>query len=206
MRSSRFALSIFLALATVGSSDPCASAQSIRLHVDLTDSPRNIYHANLRIPAKPGTMTLVFPKWIPGNHRPSGPIAALTGIHMEANGKALSWERDAVDMYAFHVAVPESATAIEISLDAITSSDSAGGSGPAASSNLLDLNWNAVVLYPEGVDSDKIEFASSVKLPSGWKFGTALVPEHVSGDEVEFAPVSLTTLVDSPLIDRKSVV
>jgi predicted metalloprotease with PDZ domain len=175
-------------------------AQAIRLRVDLTDAPRNLYHAKLTIPAKPGAMTLVFPKWIPGNHRPSGPISALTGIHVEAAGQPLTWERDPVDMYAFHIAVPDSVQVIDVSLDAITSNDSAGGAGPAASSNLLDLNWNAVVLYPQGVDSDAVEFVPSVKLPAGWKYGTALMAAHVSGAEVEFAPVSLTTLVDSPLI------
>jgi hypothetical protein len=104
-------------------------AQSIHLQVDLTDAPRNIYHARLSIPAKPGAMTLVFPKWIPGNHRPSGPIAALTGIHMEAAGKPLPWQRDDVDMYAFHVTVPQAVGTIDVSLDAITSSDSAGAVG-----------------------------------------------------------------------------
>jgi predicted metalloprotease with PDZ domain len=180
-----------------------ASAQSIRLHVDLTDAPRNIYHAKLTIPAKPGAITLVFPEWIPGNHRPSGPIAALTGIHMEAGGRVVPWQRDDVDMYAFHVVVPDAVHDLEISLDAITTDDSAGGSGPAASSNLLDLNWNAVVLYPQGAASDAVEFTPSVKLPSGWKYGTALTEAKTSGDEVEFAEVSLTTLVDSPLIAGK---
>jgi predicted metalloprotease with PDZ domain len=202
LRSPRLALalSIVFAVGTLGSASPRLLAQSIRLHVDLTDAPRNIYHARLSIPARPGAMTLVFPKWIPGNHRPSGPIAALTGIHMEAAGKPLPWQRDDVDMYAFHVTVPEGASTVEVSLDAITSNDSAGGGGPAASSNLLDLNWNVVVLYPQGADSDAVELAPSIKLPPGWKFGTALVPTRTSGDEVEFAPVSLTTLVDSPLI------
>ena len=188
------------ALASAGQS---AFAQAVRLNVDLTDAPRNIYHAKLRIAAKPGAMTLVFPEWIPGNHRPSGPIAALTGIRMEAAGRLLAWQRDDVDMYAFHVVVPDGAHEIEVSLDALTSTDSAGGGGPAASSNLLDLNWNAVVLYPQGADSDAVQFTASVKLPPGWKFGTALIPSHTTGDEVEFAPVSLTTLVDSPLIAGK---
>jgi predicted metalloprotease with PDZ domain len=195
-----FGFSILLALGTLGSAGQRMLGQSIRLRVDLTDAPRNLYHAKLSIPAKAGEMTLVFPKWIPGNHRPSGPIAALTGIHMEAAGKELAWQRDEVDMYAFHVTVPEGVSSIDVSLDAITSSDSAGAGGPAASSNLLDLNWNAVVLYPQGASSDAVEFVPSVKLPAGWKFGTALVAAHASGDEVEFAPVSLTTLVDSPLI------
>src|SRR5579863_232302 len=179
-------------------------SQTIRLHVDLTDAPRNIYHARLRIPAKPGAMTLVFPKWIPGNHRPSGPIGALTGIKMEALGHPLPWERDPLDMYAFHVTVPAGAEELQVSLDAITTQDSAGAGGPAASSNLLDLNWNAVVLYPQGAKSDAVEFAPSVTLPANWKFGTALTTARESGsssgNEVEFAPVSLTTLIDSPLI------
>ncbi|MGA7645898.1 MAG: M61 family peptidase, partial [Terriglobales bacterium] len=202
MRSSRFAVcvAVVFAWALLSMVAPNLAAQSIRLHVDLTDAARNIYHAHLEIPATAGSMTLVFPEWIPGNHRPSGPIAALTGLHMEAAGKAVPWQRDPVDMYAFHVTVPEGVHTIQVSLDAITAEDSAGARGPAASSNVLDLNWNAVLLYPQGASSDAVEFAPSVTLPAGWSFGTALTPAHAAGAEVEFTPVSLTTLVDSPLI------
>ncbi len=119
---------------------------------------------------------------------------------MEVAGKTVAWRRDDLDMYAFHVDAPGSTKEVDVWMDAVTSADSAGGGGPAASSNLLDLNWNAVVLYPKGVDSDAVQFAASVKLPAGWKFGTALAPARVNGDEVEFSPVSLTALVDSPLI------
>jgi len=177
-----------------------SNAQVIRLHVDLTDAPRNIYHAKLQIPTHAGEMSLVFPKWIPGNHRPSGPIAGLTGIRMEAAGKTIAWRRDDVEMYEFHVDVPVGVDRMDVSLDAITLNDSAGGGGPAASSDILDLNWNAVLLYPKGVRSDDVTFAASVTLPAGWKFGTALPIERANGDEVEFSEVSLTTLVDSPLI------
>jgi len=188
-------LPIFLVL-----SQSSVLAQAIRLAVDLTDAPRNVYHARLHIPAKAGELALVFPKWIPGNHRPSGPIAGLTGLHMEAGGQALAWERDAVESYTFHVKVPAGVDAIDVALDAITSDASAGAGGPAASSNVLDLNWNAVVLYPQGARSDDVEFQPSVTLPSGWKFGTALPVSRASGDTVEFSRVSLTMLVDSPLI------
>ena len=174
--------------------------QAIRVHVDLSDAPRNIYHAQLNIPAKSGPTTLVFPKWIPGNHRPSGPITALTGIRMQAAGNVLQWERDPVDMYAFHVAVPAGVNEIEVSLDAITSHDSAGAQGPAASSNVLDLNWNAVVLYPQGARSDDVQVTPEITLPAGWKFGTALTRTWMGRYEVRFAPVSLATLIDSPLI------
>src|SRR5258708_38763735 len=84
---------------------PSLTAQAIRLHVDLTDAPRNIYHAQLQIPAHAGEMSLVFPKWIPGNHRHSGPIGALTGILMEAVGHPDSCQRDAIEMYEFLVSV-----------------------------------------------------------------------------------------------------
>ncbi len=177
-----------------------SSAQTIKLSVDLTDAPRNIFHERLIIPAKPGPNTFVYPKWIPGNHRPSGPIANLVGIKFQANGTALVWQRDPVDMYAFHVDVPTGAQQIEVSMDTTTFSDSAGSSGAATSSNVLDLNWNQVVLYPQNANSNDVQFAASVRLPSGWKFGTALPVAHTSGDTVDFSPVSLTTLVDSPLI------
>jgi predicted metalloprotease with PDZ domain len=177
-----------------------ATAQTIRLAVDLTDAPRNIYHAKLNIPVKPGPFTLVYPKWIPGNHRPSGPVANLTGLHMEAGGRSIPWERDSVDMYAFHVNVPAGVSELQVSLDAITQSGNAFGNAPQASSNVLGLNWNEVVLYPQGVKSDDVQFAPSVKLPAGWKFGTALEVANQAEDSVEFHPLSLTTLIDSPLI------
>jgi predicted metalloprotease with PDZ domain len=168
---------------------------AIHLEVDASDAPRNIFHAHLTIPAKPGPFTLVYPKWIPGNHRPSGPIANLTGLHFEAAGKPLAWERDPVDMYSFHVNIPAGASEVAAWLDQIVSSDSAGATGAAASTQLLDLNWNQVVLYPQGAHSDAVRVFASVTLPQGWKFGTALQVARNDGPRVEFAPVSLTTLI-----------
>jgi predicted metalloprotease with PDZ domain len=182
-----------------------AGAQSIQLFVDLSDAPRNIYHSRLTIPVKPGPLTLVYPKWIPGNHRPAGPIANVTGVKMEAAGQTLPWQRDPVDMYAFHVNVPAGATELQVSLDTITNDGSAGASGPAATTNVLDLNWNQVVLYPQGANSDDVQVTASVNMPSyEWSFGTALPLGIVitSGRTVvaNFKPISLTTLIDSPLI------
>jgi predicted metalloprotease with PDZ domain len=190
-----FAIVFFSVLGNTNS-----SAQAIKLSVDLTDAPRNIFHEHLTIPTKPGPQTFVYPKWIPGNHRPSGPITNLLGIKFSANGTGLPWERDAVDMYAFHVNVPAGVQQIEAEMDTTTFSDSAGSSGAATSANVLDLNWNQVVLYPQNSNSNDVQFAASVHLPAGWKFGTALPVSQASGDNVDFSPVSLTTLIDSPLI------
>ena len=181
-----------------------AGAQSIQLSVDLTDAPRNIYHSQLTIPVKPGPLTLVYPEWIPGNHRPAGPIANVTGIKMEANKQTLAWQRDPIDMYAFHVDVPAGASELKVSLDTITNDGSAGASGPAATTNVLDLNWNQVVLYPQGASSDAVQVEASVTPPRGWKFATALpvfaVTKSGTNELIGFKPVSLTTLIDSPLI------
>ena len=197
MRRCGFACLVIFALSLLTN---MVDAQSIRLSVDLTDAPRNIFHSQLAIPVKPGPLTLVYPQWIPGNHRPSGPIANVTGIKMEAGGQPLTWQRDPIDMYAFHVEVPAGANELHVSLDTITNDGSAGASGQAATTNVLDLNWNQVVLYPQGASSDDVQVQAAGKLPRGWKYGTALSAANSADDIVRFNQVSLTTLVDSPLI------
>jgi predicted metalloprotease with PDZ domain len=167
-----------------------------RLKVDATDAPRNILHATLTIPVPAGPLTLVYPKWLPGNHRPTGPIQNLTGLHFTAGGKELEWQRDLEDMYAFHLQVPAGATELQASYDTITFY----GKSSLASSKVLDLVWNQVVLYPKDTKTDAVRVTASVRLPEGWKFGTALTPAQQSGSTVDFQPVNLTTLVDSPLI------
>jgi len=166
------------------------------LRVDATDAPRNILHSTITIPVTPGAVTLVYPKWIPGNHRPTGPIQNLLGLHIKANGQELEWQRDLVDMYAFHVQVPAGVSEVEASYDTVTYN----GKNSAASSKVLDLLWNQVVLYPQGAATDQVQIAASILLPGGWKFGTALAPSKQSGSSADFEPVSLTRLVDSPLI------
>ena len=88
-----------------------------RLSVDATDAPRNILHANITIPVAPGAVTIVYPKWIPGNHRPTGPIQNFTGLHFKAGGKELEWQRDLEDMWAFHLQVPAGVNELQASYD-----------------------------------------------------------------------------------------
>lgn len=167
-----------------------------KLRVDATDAARNILHSTVTIPVAAGPVTLVYPKWIPGNHRPTGPIQNMVGLHIRAGERDLDWQRDLVDMWAFHVQVPAGVKEIEASFDTITWA----GTRSTASSNLLDLLWNQVAMYKSGERADAVQVAASIRLPQGWKFGTALQPERQSGDTVEFRPVSLVRLVDSPLI------
>jgi predicted metalloprotease with PDZ domain len=176
----------------------------IQLAVDVTDAPRKLIHARLTIPAAPGPLTLVYPKWIPGEHGPTGPIDDLTGLAFSANGKPLAWQRDEVNMFAFHLKVPEGAEAIEAKLDFLATGGAAGYSASASTSAVLAMVcWNQVVLYPEGHKAAEIAVQPSVTLPAGWQYATALEKAANSGGDdgrVRFQTVSLERLIDSPLL------
>ena len=173
----------------------------ITLRVDATEAPRKIYHAELNIPATPGPLTLFYPKWIPGEHAPTGPITDLSGLRFSAGGQTLVWKRDSVELFAFHITVPQGASSVDVNLDFLSTPDAGGFSSAASStSELAILSWNQMVLYPRGKASDDVEVAAELRLPQDWKFGTALPVARTSGNSVQFKPVSLTTLVDSPVL------
>ncbi len=172
--------------------------------MDATEAARGLLHARLHIPASPGPLTLFYPKWIPGEHAPDGPINNLTGLKFSANGKPLDWRRDDTDMFTFHLDVPAGADAVDVALDFLPAVGGGGYSaGVSATAKLLDLSWNQLLLYPQSDAALKLEFLPTLKLPDGWKFGTALPlgisTRNVPG-EVEFLPVSLETLIDSPVV------
>src|SRR5215470_5218773 len=139
-------VSFVIAVCLGPSSAAAQEAIKERLRVDATDAPRNILRSAITIPVASGAVTLVYPKWIPGNHRPTGPIQNLTGLHIKAGSQELEWQRDLEDMWAFHLQVPAGVKEIEASFDTLTYN----GRNSAASSKVLDLLWNQVVLYPKG--------------------------------------------------------
>jgi predicted metalloprotease with PDZ domain len=148
-----------------------------------------------------GPLTLEYPQWIPGDHRPTGPIDNLAGIMVRANGQDLPWRRDDVDMYGIHVDVPAGVSQLEVSLDFLatpgdTGSDEDGGT----SANMTVLEWNSVVLYPAHIPVGQIPIAASLTVPPDWKLGTALSVAAQNEAETSFAPVSVEQLVDSPVI------
>jgi predicted metalloprotease with PDZ domain len=173
----------------------------IRIEVDATDAPRSILHARLTLPAQAGPLTLLYPKWIPGEHAPTGPVTDLVGLKMSAAGQPVPWVRDSEDMFVFHLEVPKGAQSVEVSLDFLLPPKGDGFSSSASSTaRLLVLSWNQVLLYPQGPKASEISFAPDLRLPEGWKFATALPLERETADVHEFGKVSLETLVDSPLI------
>src|SRR5438067_1276504 len=115
--TSALALAAALAAAPARADVPVPADQpyggTIVLNVDATDLSQQIFRMHMTIPVKPGPLTLLYPQWLPANHGPNGPITQLAGLKFTANGKAVEWTRDPVQVFAFHVNVPEGETTLE---------------------------------------------------------------------------------------------
>ena len=202
--AARFALvTLTAALIAIAAAPPPARADykggTIALAVDASEAPRKILHTKMTFPVEPGPITLVYPKWIPGEHGPTGPLTDVAGLHFTAAGKPLRWARDLVDMHAISCDVPAGVTSLEVSFDFISAATPEGFSSAAScTEKLILLSWNQVLLYPAGRRTDDLSFSASLKLPAGWKYGTALPVQKEGAGSIQFAPTSLTSLVDSP--------
>ncbi len=185
-----------LSFATVAKTPPAP----IKIAVDATQVSQRILHAKLAFTVQSGPLTLYYPKWMPADHSPDGPIWNLAGLKFVAGGREIPWQQDDVDMYAFNLVVPEQVTSIEASLDFLIS---APGSmidfSASGASNLFILMWNQVCLYPKGWAAADLVFDPTLALPAGWKFSTSLPIRQQSDNTIVFAPVPLDLLIDSPV-------
>jgi predicted metalloprotease with PDZ domain len=172
---------------------------AIRLNVDATDVDRRIFRVRETIPVRAGEpLVLLYPQWLPGNHSPSGRVDKLAGLMIHANGARVEWVRDPVDVFAFHVAAPANATSLDVEFQFVSAVDTNEGR-VVMTPDMLNLQWNAVALYPAGYFARQIMMEPSVRLPDGWQLATALETASTNGGLTAFRPVSLDTLVDSPI-------
>ena len=183
------------ALAFCFAASAFAQNSPITLTVDTTNSPEKILHVRESIPVAPGPLTIYYPKWIPGEHGPDGPITSLTGLHFTAAGKEVPWQRDLLDVYTFHVDVPQGASKLDAAYDYIEPA------GFSATDKLLVLEWNEVALYPAGTPSAQLTYNATLVHPDGWKYGTSLPVDREDGNRIVFKPISFDLLVDSPVIE-----
>ena len=187
-------LALFLAVAPA-----LAQSAPIQIVADLTDAPRRLYHAEIDLPVTPGPLTLTTPEWIPGNHRPTGPVDNIVGVVFTANGQTLPWRRDDVDLYEFHLTIPPGVTTLHARLDCIVLS--------RVSQKLAVLEWEKLLLYPAHIPVRDIPIQPSLKVPAGWGVGTALTPVSsgpypvpAPGAVTKFAATDVEQLEDSPII------
>ncbi|MES2572021.1 MAG: M61 family peptidase, partial [Verrucomicrobiota bacterium] len=196
-------LALFLAIAA-GSHAAPPPPPEIQVEVDAREISRSLLHARLEIPAAPGHLTLWYPKWIPGIHAPGGPVQNLAGLRFETlQGETIPWRRDDEEMHRFHLEVPAGVERVVAKLDYICNQPSVNSSGIDSYGNSLlgVINWNTVLLYPEGVSIDAASATVRLQLPEGWKYGTAL---RTAGggkpDCITFGSEPLRHVVDCPLI------
>lgn len=185
-----FSITIILFFISISS----VAQTAITLDVDATEAARNLIHNRITIPVKPGPLTLFYPKWIPGEHTPTGPIDDLVGLKLSAGGKTIPWRRDDIEMFAFHCEIPPGVTTLNVTFDDASQPET------TASAKLARIKWNRLLLYPQGMTSDSITVKPSLKLPSGWRLASALPVANDNKQELQFKEVSLTELVDSPAI------
>ena len=172
----------------------------IALAVDATDVEHAILSAHETLPVSgPGPLTLLYPQWLPGEHKPTGPIDKLAGLRIHAGGRSLTWRRDPVDVFAFHVQVPPGVTALDIDLQFLSPVSTREGRVLMAP-GLVRVQWNSVVLYPAGYYARQIRVAPRVVLPEGFALATSLEGASTTGAATAFRTVDLDTLVDAPLL------
>ncbi|MFP5209857.1 MAG: M61 family metallopeptidase [Acidobacteriota bacterium] len=183
----------------LGLAPALAQRVPIQILADLTDAPRKLYHAEIDLPVTPGSLDLITPEWIPGTHMPAGPANEITGVVFTANGKTLPWRRDDVDLYEFHVTIPQGVTTLHAHLDCIVTS--------RVSQKLAVLEWEKLLLYPAHIPVREIPIQPSLKVPAGWGIGTALAPVSsgpypipAAGSTTRFAVTNVEQLEDSPVL------
>jgi predicted metalloprotease with PDZ domain len=204
-----------VSLAWVCVTNSCAEAGSgptLQIEVDARDLPRRLLHTRIVVPCQAGKLALWYPKWIPGTHGPSGPIQDVAGLRVETlEGKAVPWRRDDIDVYRVECDVPDGVREIVARLDVICNGPAVEASGHLSYGNnsVGMINWSTCLLYPDGPSCDEIMAHLSLRLPRGWRFATALatessrdaqVPKPAGDAPVAFKTVTLTNLVDNPLI------
>ena len=172
---------------------------TITLDIDATDTTRGIFTTHETIPvAQSGHMVLLFPKWLPGNHSPSGQIDKLAGLHIRTGGRELPWRRDPVDVTAFHIEVPAGAKALDIDLQFLSSTAADQGS-IVMSPAMLRLQWNSMSLYPAGYFTRQIPVKATVRYPAGWTASSGL-PSKANGSTYSYERTNYEVLVDSPVL------
>ena len=172
---------------------------TVTLDIDATDTRRGIFTTKETISGvEAGHMVLLFPKWLPGNHSPTGQLDKLVGLHIRSGGKEIAWTRDPVDVFAFHIDVPEGARALDIDLQFASATAPEQGTvvmGP----DIMRLQWNSMSLYPAGYFTRQIPVKATVKYPAGWAAASGL-PSKAVGSTYTYEPTNYEVLVDSPVL------
>ncbi len=173
------------------------------IDVDATDIDRRIFRVRQTIPVTgPGPMTVHFPKWVPGGHSPRNPIYNIAGLSFRADGQPLAWTRDPIEVFSFHIQPPEGAKTIEVEFQHVTPTAPDQGR-VLITPEMLNAQWISLAMYPAGYYMRRIPVDATIRLPTGWGYGTALETASQEGGVVRFKRTDFDTFTDSPLFAGK---
>ncbi len=199
-----FGYPLLLAIGLLFLGSPSSNAGTeISVLLDATDISRKIVHSRLIINSDSFTKSLLYPKWVPGIHAPRGPIQNIAGLTIaDSEGNRLKWKRDPHEVYRLYIESETANLPISVNLSYICNQPSTNSRGVDnfGTPELGVINWNTVVVYPEGLPVREITVNAGIILPEGWGFGTALPFDKRKGDTVLFKPVTLEEFLDMPLI------
>lgn len=175
---------------------------TMRLEVDASDTTQRIWRVKQTIPvSSSGPLVLLYPEWIPGAHSPRGQIDKFAGLKISANGKDIGWRRNPLDVFAFHVNVPEGVREIVAEFQFLNpTTDNAGRI--SATDKMVNLQFWATALYPAGYYVRQIPVQASVTYPAGWSAFSALRGTQ-AGATMIYEPTEFETLIDSPIFAGK---
>ena len=173
---------------------------SLKLTIDASDVTRAIFRVHETVPvAQAGDFVLLYPKWVPGGHSPRNDIKNATGFRFTAGGRALKWVRDTLDVYAFHVDVPQGVSSIDVDFQYVSpTADNQGRT--MMTPDMESIEPISTSLYPAGYYVRQIPIQGSVVVPAGWKIATALRPVGQVGNRFDYPVTSYEILLDSPMI------
>jgi predicted metalloprotease with PDZ domain len=175
------------------------AAGTIKVAVDATDLDHRIFKIHETVPVdKAGDFVMMVPKWLPGHHSPGSDLTKIAGVIFKVDGKVIPWTRDVVDVYAFHVNLPEGTKEVTVDFDYLVATTSRVGAF-RMTPDMLNLQWTFASMYPAGYYVSQIPVQASVTYPAGWQAGTALEVESSSGDTVTYKTTPYDVLIDSPI-------
>jgi predicted metalloprotease with PDZ domain len=177
---------------------------TIGLSIDATDLARGVFRVTeiIPVPAGEDEMTLQLPQWLPGKHASRGAMNLIADVHFEVDGAKAAWTRDPVETYAFRIPLPRGAKIVTARF-VYTSPLQTSEGRIVMTREMLNLQWEAMSLYPAGYYVRQIAFAPSATFPEGWEVYTALDGMKRKGNAVGWDRVDYETLVDSPIFAGK---
>lgn len=171
----------------------------IDLHVDATNIGQKIFKVHEHIPVKAGPLTLLYPQWRLGAHAPDdGSLAQMAGLILSVDKHRIEWQRDPLNVHAFHASVPPGALTVDVDFEFLSPLE--GGQGAIlVTPVMLAVHWESLLLYPAGYFAHGITIRPRVTFPKSWQFAGALEVIDHSDAAVSFKPVNAEELIDSPL-------